>query len=336
MLPSIEMAISNLHENLIVMDGHCDTALDLVGNSFTDSAMAPRDFLARGTRGHVDLPRLLEGGVTCQVMALYTSDQKVAEANAHTKILLGGIEEAMARSGRFSLVRGGSDIRRAKREGGVAALVSIEGGEAIGENLDELRWFYDRGIRLMGLTWNRRNAIARGVGAEGTGGLTGFGRTVVAEMERLGMIVDVSHLSDEAFDDVLAVSRRPVVASHSNARALCDHRRNLLDAQAGRIAATGGLVAVTFAGVFVDRDPAKVTLARLVDHIERFLSVLGPDHVGIGSDFDGYSERFGVVLRDCSEMPRITAALLERGHPEETIRKIMGGNWLRVIDEVVG
>ncbi|MCX7024849.1 MAG: dipeptidase [Spirochaetes bacterium] len=330
------MADAKLHEELIVIDGHCDTALDLVGRSFTDHDMPPRDFLKRETKGHVDLPRLVEGGVTCQVMALFTNDENVAGANAYTKSLFAGVEDAFDRSDRFFPALNASDILRAKREGKVAALVSIEGGEAIGGSMDELRGFYARGVRLMGLTWSRRNALARGVGAEGSDGLTDFGRKVVAEMERLGMIVDVSHLSDEALDELLSVARRPLVASHSNSRVLCDHRRNLLDAQAEAIAATGGLVAVTFAGIFVDKDPARVTLPRVVEHIEHFLSVVGPDHVGIGSDFDGFTEKHGVALRGCDEMPRITAALLERGHPAETVGKIMGGNWLRVIGEILG
>jgi membrane dipeptidase len=326
----------NLHDDLIVIDGHCDTALALVGKSYTDPGMGRRDFLTRDTRGHLDLPRLLEGGITCQVMALFTNDENVAAANAYTKTLFAGVEDAFARSDCFFLATKASDIIRAKRESKVAALISIEGGEAIGENLDELRAFYNRGLRLMGLTWNRRNAIARGLGADGDGGLTEFGRRVVAEMERLGMIVDVSHLSDEGLDDLLAIARRPLVASHSNSRALCDHRRNLRDAQVERIAATGGLVAVTFAGLFVDEDPAKVSLSRVVDHIEHFLSVCGSDHVGIGSDFDGFTEKYGVALRGCDELPRITAALLDRGHPAETVRKIMGGNWLRVIGAILG
>lgn len=330
------MESAKLHENLIVIDGHCDTALDLVGSSYANPGMEPRDFLLRGTRGHVDLPRLIEGGVTCQVMAMFTNDRNVAEANAYTKALFSGIEDVLSRTDRLILVRRAADIVRAKREGSVAALAAIEGGEAIGESLEELRSFSERGVRLMSLSWNRRNAIARGVGAEGSGGLTSFGREVVAEMERLGMIVDVSHLSDEALDDVLSVARRPIVASHSNARALCDHRRNLLDSQAERIAATGGLVAATFAGVFVDKDPAQVTLSRVVDHIERLLEVAGPDHVGIGSDFDGFSEKYGVALRGCQEMPKITAALLERGHSQLTVDKVMGRNWLRVIEAVVG
>jgi len=193
----------------------------------------------------------------------------------------------------------------------------------------------------MGLTWNRRNALGRGAGTgdpsvDGTGGLTDFGRRVVAEMERLGMIVDASHLSDEALDDLLAMARRPVVASHSNSRSLCPHRRNLTDAQAERIAATGGLVAATFAGLFVDEVPAKVGLDRFLDHVDRLVAVAGSEHVGIGSDFDGFPASLGVVLPDCSRMPELTAGLLERGHTPDTVGMIMGGNWLRIIREIVG
>lgn len=150
------------------------------------------------------------------------------------------------------------------------------------------------------------------------------------------MIVDVSHLADETFEELMARVERPVVASHSNSRELCGHRRNLTDAMAERIAATGGLVACTFAGIFVDKEPAKVNVSRFLDHVERLVSVAGPEHVGIGSDFDGYSERLGVVLKDCSRMGELTAGLLERGHSEAEVSAIMGGNWLRVLREIAG
>jgi len=228
------------------------------------------------------------------------------------------------------------DVRAAKRDKKIAAFLAIEGGEAIGESLDELRSFYARGVRLMTLTWNRINAIGRGAAHPGPDGLTPFGLSVIAEMEKLGMIVDASHLCDQALDELLAVAQRPVVASHSNSRAVLDHRRNLSDAQAERIAATGGLVAVTFAGVFVDSDPARVTIARVVDHIDRLVSAVGADHVGLGTDFDGFSAPYGVVMPDCSHLAELTAALLERGYPEADIGRIMGGNWLRVIEDVVG
>jgi len=335
------MTAQELHRSLVVVDGHCDTALDLVGESFSADGKPPRDFLSREDRGHLDLPRLEEGGITCQFMALFTDDKYVPEAERQTWRLLEAVEAVYARTDRFRPAASAADILKAKREGYVASMLAIEGGEAIGSDLGVLRAFRERGVRLMTLTWNRRNAIGRGAGegdpkVDGTGGLTDFGRKVVAEMERTGMIVDASHLSDEALDDLLKVAQRPVVASHSNSRELCPHRRNLEDAQVERIAATGGLVAATFAGVFIDRDPAKVSLARLVDHVERLWRVAGADHVGIGSDFDGFTKKYGIALGQCSELPLLTAALLERGIPEPDVAKIMGGNWLRLIGEIVG
>jgi len=234
------------------------------------------------------------------------------------------------------LARSARDVEEAKAAGRIAAFLTLEGGEAIGESLDELRSFYARGVRLMGLTWNRRNALGRGAAAEGSGGLTDFGRRVVAEMEKLGMIVDASHLSDEALDDLLAVAQLPIVASHSNSRAVQNHRRNLTDAQAQRIAATGGLVAVTFAGAFVDANPAKVSISRILDHVDQLVSSVGADHVGLGTDFDGFTAQYGMVMPDCSHLPRLTEALLERGYSPEDTRKIMGENWMRVIRTVLG
>ncbi|MDP3177864.1 MAG: membrane dipeptidase, partial [Spirochaetaceae bacterium] len=239
------MDARTFHEGLVVVDGHCDTIGDIVGTSFSDPSAPPRDFLSRGTAGHIDLPRLVEGGVTCQAMALFTDDKFMPDAVGRTHRLLDALESLLASTEEAFLARRAADIRRAKAEGRVAALFAIEGGEAIGEpdsGLDVLRSYHSRGLRMMGLTWNRRNAIARGVGAEGCGGVTDFGRKVVAEMERLGIIVDASHLSDEALDDLLAIAQRPIVATHSNSRELCPHRRNLLDSQVERIAATGGLV----------------------------------------------------------------------------------------------
>jgi membrane dipeptidase len=329
-----------LHKSLVVIDGHCDTLDDLVGLSFTHPKSAPRDFLERGW-GHIDLPRLVEGGVTCQFMAMFVDDEYMADPAGHTWRLLEALESVYARTKAFRPALSASDIERAKAEGWTASLMTIEGGEAIGDSLDALRAFYDRGVRLMGLTWNRRNALGRGAGTgdpkvDGSGGLTDFGRKVVAEMEKLGMIVDASHLSDEAFEDLLAVARRPIVASHSNSRELCAHRRNLTDGMAERIAATGGLVACTFAGIFVDKVPSQVSLERFLDHVDRLVSVAGADHVGIGTDFDGFSDRLGLVLPDVSHMGEITSGLAARGYSEADIRAIMGGNWLRVVREVVG
>ncbi|MBL8967531.1 MAG: membrane dipeptidase, partial [Spirochaetaceae bacterium] len=260
------------HESLVVIDGHCDTALDLVGGQWSGGGDdgEPRDFLERSARGHVDLPRLLEAGVTCQTMALFTDTKRVAEARSWTWRLLEAVEKARSRSDAFVPALGAADILAAKKAGKVSSLLAIEGGEAIGGpegGIEALEAFYARGVRLMTLTWSRRNAIGRGVTVEGSDGLSGFGRGVVARMEALGMIVDASHLSDEALEDLLEIAQRPVVASHSNSRELCPHPRNLTDRQAERIAATGGLVALTFAGVFLDPDPAKVSMERFLEHL---------------------------------------------------------------------
>ncbi len=275
--------MSTLHDSLIVIDGHCDSVQYLVGSGFENPGIY-RNLLIRNEDGHLDLPRLAEAGVTCQTFALWADDEHVREAAAHTDRLLAAFEPLIAEDAGFFPVRSVQDIRRAKAEGRVACLLSMEGGEAIGESLDALRNYHQRGVRMLGLTWNRRNAIARGVGETGGDGLSPFGRKVVAEMERLGMVVDVSHLADQSFDDVLAMVDRPVVASHSNSRALCPHKRNLTDKQLERIAETGGLVGLCFVGVFIDPDPAKVSFSRLMDHLDHLIAVAGIEHVALGSD----------------------------------------------------
>lgn len=326
-----------LHESLIVIDGHCDTAIPATGYDFKSQPIEPVDLCLRNSEWQVDFPRLCEGGVTAQFFALFTDSVFLGSAREHTLRMLSVMESAIDRSGgRARLATKAADVRAAKKNGALAAFLAIEGGEAIGESLDELRSFHARGVRLMTLTWNRVNAIGRGAEHPGPDGLTPFGLSVIAEMERLGMIVDASHLCDQALDELLAVAQRPVVASHSNARAVLDHRRNLGDAQAERIAATGGLVAVTFAGVFVDADPAKVTIPRVVDHIDHLVSVVGAGHVGLGTDFDGFTAPYGLVMPDCTGMGDLTAALLDRGYSPADIGCIMGGNWLRVIEDVVG
>lgn len=347
--PAVSPGARAFHDSLIVIDGHCDTVLDLVGASYTDGSAPPRDFLERGKRGHIDLPRLLEGGVTCQAMALFTDNKLVPQAREHTWRLLETIEALHSGTDRIVPATKAADILRAKAGGRLATLLTIEGAEAIGgpaggeasgaeaeAGIAALREFHGRGVRLMGLTWSRRNALGRGVESPGAGGLSPFGRRVVGEMEGLGMIVDASHLADESLKDLLEIAERPVVASHSNCRALCGHPRNLTDAQAEGIAGTGGLVAMVFAGLFIDPDPAKVSFGRFMDHLEHFLALLGPDHVGLGSDFDGWTESFGVALPDCTWIPAITASLLDRGHAPEVVAKVMGGNWLRVIGEIAG
>jgi len=326
----------DLHRNLVVVDGHCDTLMSSIGIGLDDESIPPLDIRERNDTGNVDIPRLLEGGLTSQFFAMFTNDANVDQAREHSYRMLEAFETALAGKRQAFPGLSAADVAKAKSTGTLAAFLTLEGGEAIGTSLDELRSFYSRGVRLLTLTWNRINAIGRGAAHPGPDGLTPFGLKVIAEMERLGMIVDVSHLCDQALKEVLEVVRQPVVASHSNSRELCAHRRNLTEAQAEGIAVTGGLVAVTFAGAFVDPDPAKVTVSRLVDHIDHLVSVIGSSHVGLGTDFDGFGSRTGVLMQDCTHIPELTAALVERGYSDDDIRKIMGGNWLRVIEKVVG
>jgi membrane dipeptidase len=273
-------------------------------------------------------------------MALFTDTKRLADAEGWTWKLLEAVEAAFEAShGAFVPACRAADIVAAKKAGVVSGLLTIEGGEAIGGpegGIGRLEAFHARGVRLITLTWSRRNAMGRGVTVEGTDGLTDFGREVVSRMAELGMLVDASHLSDEALLDLLETARKPIVASHSNSRVLCPHPRNLTDELARRIADTGGLVALTFAGVFIDPEPARVSFDRFMEHLEHMISVVGSRHVGIGSDFDGWTEKFGVALPDCSWLPRITEALLGRGHSRDEVAAIMGGNWLRVIADVVG
>lgn len=328
--------MSKLHDSLIVIDGHCDTAISAAGFGLKSEPIEPFDISIRNNKGHLDIPRLLEGGISAQFFALFCDNAFLDNAKAHTHRLLDALEQGIGKSGQAFFAYKAKDVVKAKKEGKLSAFVTIEGGEAIGESLDELRAFYGRGVRLMGLTWNRINAIGRGAEHPGPDGLTAFGRKVVAEMEKLGMIVDASHLCDQALKELLEIAERPIVASHSNSRSITQHRRNLTDSQAEAIAATGGLVAVTFAGVFVDPNPEKVSVARVADHIDQLVKVTGCEYVGIGSDFDGFTEPYGLVMPDCSYMGLITAELENRGYKAEDISKIMGENWLRVIENIVG
>lgn len=318
---------AELHRAATVFDAHADTVLALEGG---------RPFGERSEAGHVDLPRLRAGGVDVQVFALYIEPQyKPERALARVLHLRDVLVHALAGTGgAVRLCRSAADLDAAATEGQIAAVLSIEGGEAVGTDLALLRALHALGVRAMGLTWNERNAIADGAGEDrAQGGLTEFGRQVVLEMDRLGMVVDVSHLCERSFWDVLEVSRGPVVASHSNARSLCDHVRNLRDEQIRALAQAGGVMGMNFFASFLDEEPARADVGRVCDHIDHVCGLVGPRHVGLGSDFDGIS-RTPRGLEDCSRMPAITVELLRRGYAEADVRLILGDNFLRVFRAV--
>lgn len=328
-----------IHRESMVIDAHCDTLLSVTGRGlgFPGMPSAQRNFLERNDTGHIDLPRLKEGGVTCQVMALYIEPQyKPARSARRTLEMMDAFYGLIDESEEFRLATTAADIEKAKRDGETCAVLSIEGGEAVEGSLALLRDYHRLGVRAMGLTWNQRNDIADGQGEKSAGsGLTDFGVSVVKEMERLGMLVDVSHLSDSSFWAVDKVAERPYIASHSNCRALAPASRNLTDQQIEALAKKGGVIGVVFAGSFVDEDPAKVSLRRLCDHIDHIKKVAGIDYVGLGSDFDGFGvpQGSGVVMKDASEFPGLTGELVARGYTEKEIRKVLGGNWMRLYKE---
>ncbi len=318
-----------LHFDAIVVDGHCDTLGDVLAGK---RALAERSAL-----GHVDLPRLREGGVTAQIFACFVPVHEYhRSATRYAMDMIDAFHQAVeAHPDELLLATGAADIRRAKAEGKIAGILGLEGAEPLGDSLAVLRGFHRLGVRVLGLTWNFRNEVADGV-MEGrqAQGLSAFGRQVVDECNRLGILLDVSHLAPAGLEDVLEFSQRPVIASHSNARALCDHPRNLTDAQIEAIASRGGLIGVTFVDAFLHRPAAEAAIEHALDHIDYLLRVAGPHHVMLGSDFDGADMPRG--LEDATRYPALTAGMLARGHDEQTVRQALGLNFLRVFEAVTG
>jgi len=319
------MNAAALHRDSIVFDGHCDTLLEILSGK--------RKFDERSTKGHIDLPRLQVGGVTAQVFAVYLENQYLpACAVKQTLRLLDVLyRELAAHPDHFVLATRAEDIEAAKAAGKVAAVVGLEGAEALEGDLGVLRMFYRLGVRILTVTWSRRNQAADGGYEVRTGGgLTEFGVQLVHECNRLGIVLDISHLAPAGARDVLELSSQPIIASHSNSRALCSHWRGLSDEQLLALAKTGGVVGVTFVPAFIADDRKQATLDRLLDHVDHIAQVAGIDHVGIGSDFDGFNPPAPRGLEDATHLPAITEGLINRGYAEEDVRKVLGGNFLRV------
>lgn len=343
-----------LHRKATVIDSHVDT---------TQRTLNPEwDFSRRHEDGHVDLVRLREGGVSGVFFAVFALPNSepgacVAAAKAQFAAIHRTIE---SHANKMTLCRTADDVHRARASGKLAALPAIEGGHLIECSLDVLREFRDRGAVYMTLTHAAHNdwADSAGVHAElppRHGGLTDFGRQVIREMNRLGMMVDVSHVSDDTVRDVLEASSAPVIASHSSCRAVSQHRRNLSDELIRAIADRGGVVQINFHPGFIDPDFPEIPesaiaewwhgggvmrkpltdhrtpLSLLVDHFDHAIELVGYDHVGIGSDFDGIPA-VTEGMEDCSKLPFLTAELLRKGHREADLIKVLGQNILRVMD----
>lgn len=330
-----------LHKQALVVDTHCDTLKCLLPQ-FTrprDSMWQDRSKVGFGKRselGHIDLPRLKEGGVDLQVFAISGERDPTPAYSLRTAMEM--IEAFYTECEKYpklvAPVTSHAEIMQANEEGKIAAMLSIEGSDVIEGHIGMLCIYHRLGVRMVGLVHSLRNLLADGVADNRTkGGLSNMGIDAVEELNRLGMIVDVSHLSDAGFWDVMEVSKDPVVASHSNSRAVCAHPRNMTDEMIKALAERGGVMGMNFAPDFVHK--AKPSVATLVDHIDHIVDLVGPEHVGLGSDFDGIPST-PAGLEDASRMPAVTEELVRREYSEDYIRLILGGNHLRLIKKVVG
>jgi len=310
----------------LVVDGHCDTLTAAPGQN--------RDIGRFSSHGQLDLPRMVSGGLNVQFFAAFISPRYKDWALKKCLQYIDAFYMLMEKNKEIvepAFDAGG--IRKIAGAGKAAALLAVEGGEALSGDLAVLRMLHRLGVRSITLTWNGRNELGDGVGeGETAGGLSLYGRAVVMEMNRLGMLVDVSHLSEKGFWDVAEVSGRPFAATHANCHALCDHPRNLTDAQIEHLANSGGVVGLSFVPAFVH--PSKPDLEALIKHVDHIAERFGTQCIGLGSDFDGMDD-YLPGLEDATCLPRLAEELMARGYSYDHVSDIMGGNWMRLLDQVL-
>jgi len=327
-------------DDFYVIDGHCDTLMRCTRRGMNASGSDDAwDFFSENERAHIDLPKLKKGHVACQFMAIFLEDDQILDGPEHANRMIDAfqnlLEDPRAKD-RFLFAKNATDIKKAIEKKQVSAFLSIEGAEALGSSLDTLDAMHQRGVRALGLTWNRTNAFGRGQKGQGTDGLTPLGKKLVEKMADMRMIIDVSHLSEEGFWEVSDIHRGPFIASHANARSIVDHQRNLSDEQIRAIADHGGAIGCVFVPYFVSKDPQECNLDALLKHVDHIIRKGGIDTCALGSDFDGFSSTQNSVIENASEYPLIYHALRKRGYNRYDTQKILGANMLRVISEVLG
>jgi membrane dipeptidase len=370
-----------IQESAIIVDTHADTPQRFLDEGFDIGSTDPNDI------GHLSLDKARRGNLGAEFFSIWV-DPEINQGHfaQHTFDLIDSVyEQAAHHPDRLMMAFSVADIERAHKEHKLAALMGIEGGHSIENDMHLLRDYYRLGVRYMTLSWSNTNEWADSSGdiddpkIQHHNGLTDFGKQVVLEMNRLGMIVDISHVADKTFWDAIATTKAPVIASHSSARALVDAPRNMTDEMLRAVAKNGGVVQVNFFSGFVDEDYHKAMLAQekdqaaaiqkyidslraqgkpvnylevdriqrewtakiprppfksLIDHIDHIAKVAGVDHVGLGSDFDGVSGATPQGMDSAADLPRITQSLLDRGYSADDIKKILGGNLLRVFRQV--
>jgi membrane dipeptidase len=370
-----------IHDSALIVDTHADTPQRFLDESFDIGSTDPNDV------GHISLDKVRRGNLGAEFFSIWvepaTNQGHFAQ---HTFDLIDSVYEQAARHpDRMRMAFSVADIERAHKEHKLAALMGIEGGHSIENDMHLLRDYYRLGVRYMTLSWSNTNEWADSSGdiddpkIQHHNGLTDFGKQVVLEMNRLGMMVDISHVADKTFWDVIATTKAPVIASHSSARALTNAPRNMTDEMLQAVAKNGGVVQVNFFSGFLDENYRKALEAQnkeqaaaiqkyveslkaegkpvnyievnrmqrewmakiprppfkvLIDHIDHIAKIAGVDHVGLGSDFDGVSGATPAGMDSAADLPKITQALLDRGYSAGDIKKILGGNILRVFRQV--
>jgi membrane dipeptidase len=361
-----------LHFSSIVLDTHDDTTQRFFSKNF--------ELGKRNPDGHVDIPRMREGGMNAIFFSIWI-DGRITGPPAVQKALdqIDAVHQnVMKYSKDMVLCLTAEDVRRAHAQGKIAALIGVEGGHMIGNDIRVLRMFGDLGVRYMTLShFYNTEWSDSSTDKPAHNGLTDFGKDIVREMNRQGIMVDISHVSDKTFYDALEVSKAPLIASHSSCRALCNHVRDMSDEMIKALAAKGGVIQINYERSFLDQtykdaydstgggvvnsfdqvtkvcgDDSEclmrkikertdrltaegklphVSWEKIIEHIDHVVKLAGPDHVGLGSDFDGADMPDG--MEDCSKLPKITEALLRKRYSEDDIRKILGGNTLRVMEQ---
>lgn len=358
-----------IHKDMIVVDGHNDVLYS--------SILRGKDIGQRIGTGHTDLPRLQEGGVDVQVFAVWSDDLKWPKGKAfkHANDQIDALAKMIAANpSKIALTKNSTEIEETIQAGKIAAIIGVEGGNMIENSLSNLDSLYKRGVRYLTLTWNYNLEWATAAAEEVKSsspigkGLSEHGKSIIRRMNELGMMVDLSHASEKTFYDVMDISTKPVLVSHSNAAALTPHFRNLSDKQLEALKKNGGVVGVNFYSGFLDADydnrvkrlykkhvarksddqlsvsrqygklpqklknKANVPISAVLNHIDYLVKKVGIDHVAIGSDFDGI-ESPPQGLEDVSKFSTLTKALLSRGYSSDEVSKIMGLNFLRIIKE---
>jgi microsomal dipeptidase-like Zn-dependent dipeptidase/anthranilate/para-aminobenzoate synthase component II len=318
-------AACDMHQRVLTLDTHCDTPM------FFPQGV---DFGSRDERLLVDLHKMTEGHQDATIMVAYLP-QPTENPTAFADNIFNKIEDLVSRNSQYiAIARTPSDLWMNKHCGKKSIMLGIENGIALDGKLENLQHFAQRGIVYMTLCHNGDNDICDSArGSHTWDGISPFGKEVVREMNRLGIMVDLSHAAEKSFYDALDISQQPIVCSHSSCRALCDHPRNLTDDQMRALAEKGGVMQVTLYNGFLVRD-GEATITDAMRHLDHAIDVMGIDHVGLGTDFDGDGGIRG--LASSSELTHFTRQLMARHYSQEDIQKLWGGNFLRVMQQVQG